>query len=168
MASRSLRELKDTTASKASRVLVRCEEENINLLIYCTYRDVEEQARVYRNGRGLLAIERKARELTDKYGREDLADVLLGVGPQYGKRIVTYAAPGQSLHNYRVAFDAVPVVDGKLQWDENAVEWEIYGNICAEVGLEWAGTWSLSRREYPHAQELGIVWRDLIQEYDYD
>ena len=168
MASRKLRDLSISVASKAIQVLSGCADRQVELLIYCTYRTVEEQSRLYRNGRGILAIESKAKQLSDKYNRPDLGELLIRVGPQFGERIVTYAGPGQSMHNYRAAFDAVPVVDGKLQWSPDAVEWQIYGNVCAEVGLEWAGTWSIKKREYPHAQVLGVSWRDLIEDYDHD
>ena len=167
MASRSLLDLTPEVARKAARVVELCADRGVVLLIYCTFRSVTEQSRLYRNGRGILAIERKAEELSDLYARPDLADVLMGVGPQFGERIVTWAGPGQSLHNYRSAFDSVPVVDGKLQWVSDSVEWEIYGSACAEVELEWAGTWSVTKREYPHAQDLGVSWRDLIEDYDH-
>jgi len=167
VASRRLRDLSISVASKAMQVLNGCKDQDVEILIYCTFRPIEEQAKLYRNGRGILAIEKKAKELTEKYGRVDLGDLLLNVGPQYGKRIITHAAPGQSMHNYRFAFDAVPVVNGKLQWSEDSVEWYVYGNVCANVGLEWAGTWSIKKREYPHAQDLGVSWRDLIEDYDY-
>lgn len=167
MASRKLSDLTLAVESKAHKLLALCKKRNVDILVYCTYRTVTEQAILYRKGRGILNIERKADQLSTLYKRPDLADILINVGPQYDKRIVTWAAPGQSMHNYRLALDSVPIVQGKLQWDESALEWEVYGNACGEINLEWAGTWSIKRREYPHAQDLGISWRDLIEDYDY-
>jgi len=167
MASRNLHDLVPSVATKAKQIVWLCAEYKVDLLIYCTYRTVEEQARLYRNGRSLPAIRKKAMELERTYGRKDLAEILMDVGPQYGDRIVTWAGPGQSMHNYRLAFDAVPIVDGKLQWAIDATEWRVYGRACKEVGLEWAGTWVLNKREFPHAQDVGVSWKDLIEDFDH-
>ncbi len=61
------------------------------------------------------------------------------------------AGPGESWHNYRHAFDAVPVVDGKAMWNSSHLHWQLYGAIARDFGLEWAGDWTRFR-EYPHSQ----------------
>jgi len=166
MASRKLDDLKDQVKEKAFLLLDRCEEEGLNILIYCTLRSLEEQARLYRRGRSLSQIEAKAEELRSRWDRPDLADLLISVGPQYGNK-VTYAGPGQSMHNYGLAFDSVPLRDGKPVWQatrpENRALWELYGRLGVEVGLEWAGNWT-HFREFPHMQEPGARWQDLIIE----
>jgi len=136
-------------------------DENIELLIYCTYRSFEEQAKLYRQGRPFHVIQGMAIRLKKKYNREDLHDILLGVGPQYGKK-VTYAAPGQSLHNYRMAFDAVPLKAGrKPLWSKKEETWQVYGRIATQSGLEWAGNWKRFK-EFPHVQLPNLDWRQLI------
>lgn len=90
----------------------------------------------------------------------------MDVGPQAGRAIVTYAGPGQSMHNYRLAFDAVPMRDGKPVWGtrqpDDLALWKRYGTIGEAVGLEWAGSWT-RLREFPHMQEPGARWKELIR-----
>ncbi len=165
MASRDLNDLQPDVADKARRLLQRCADEGLDLLVYCTLRPVAEQARLYRQGRPLRQIERKAEELRRRWRRPDLADLLMDVGPQYGAR-VTYAGPGQSMHNYGLALDAVPLRGGKAVWSarlpEDKALWERYGALAEEVGLEWAGRWTRFR-EFPHVQRPGAAWRELIR-----
>lgn len=166
MSSRNLADLKPHIQKMAERLLKDCEKSELDLLIYCTHRSNEEQARLFRKGRSLSQIETKANELITKWNRSDLGELLLGVGPQYGTK-VTNAAPGQSMHNYGLAFDAVPLRDGKPVWsarkaDDKAL-WMLYGKLGVEVGLEWAGNWTRFR-EYPHMQEEGARWKDLIRD----
>ena len=164
MASRALIDLQDHINEMARSLLDRCADEGLEILIYCTLRPLEEQAKLFRQGRSLRQIRAKAEELRNRWARPDLADLLLDVGPQSGRR-VTYAGPGQSMHNYGLAFDAVPLSGGKPLWQttkpEDKAMWELYGSLGVEQGLEWAGNWSRFR-EFPHMQEEGARWRDLI------
>ena len=55
-----------------------------------------------------------------------------------------------SFHNYKVAFDFVPIVHGKPAWND------IYlfitcGKVAEACGLEWAGRWK-TFKEYGHCQ----------------
>lgn len=104
-------------------------------------------------------------ELRQRWARSDLADLLIAVGPQTGRR-VTNAGSGQPMHNYGLAFDAVPLRGGKPVWQtlkkEDRVLWETYGRLGNELGLEWAGNWTRFR-EFPHMQEPGSQWRELIR-----
>ncbi len=151
MASRNLEDLEPEVADAAHRVLEVCTEVGIDLLIYCTLRSPAEQARLYRQSRSIETIMKKVRSLRAR-GFDYLAEILLEVGPQSGPH-VTNAGPGESFHNYGLAFDAVPMIGGKPAWNYlNAREqWDAYGECVRQVGLEWAGDW-VSFREYPHAQ----------------
>ena len=166
MASRNLDDLQPNIKEKALLLIGRCSREDLDILIYCTFRPLDEQARLFRQGRTLTQIEAKAEELKNKWGRSDLANLLISVGPQNGRR-VTFAGPGQSMHNYGLAFDGVPLRGGKPVWQTNKPEdmalWEQYGHLGVEIGLEWAGSWS-NFREYPHMQEEGSKWRELIRD----
>jgi len=168
MASRSLDDLEDRIRSSAIILESEAEFIGLDLLIYCTERDVYEQARLYRNGRSLTDIQNKADELADDYQRPDLAEILMEVGPQKGKRVLTSAGPGQSLHNYKLAFDAVPLRDGKAIWtandDADLALWTDYGNMGVDLGLKWAGNWT-TFKELPHMQADGAHWRDFIYGY---
>ena len=108
--------------------LVRVEADGIDLLVTCTYRSDEEQAKLYAIGR-------------TKPGRR-----------------VTNAAPGRSMHNFRfngkpasLAVDVVPLANGKPVWNAADVVWKRVGELGEAAGLEWAGRWKRFR-EYPHFQ----------------
>jgi peptidoglycan L-alanyl-D-glutamate endopeptidase CwlK len=122
------------------------------LLIYCTVRTFEEQARLYRQSRTLAEIQRK-RDQFKADGFPMLADILMSVGPQQGKlgAHVTCAACGESWHNYARALDAVPLVNGKPAWKTSSPLWQLYGEAAEKIGLEWAGRWKRFK-EYPHVQ----------------
>ena len=166
MASRDLNDLKPATKERALNFLALAEEAGLDVLIYCTYRSLEEQARLFRKGRSLSDIQKKADELNVKWDRPDIAALLMEVGPQYGKE-VTKAAPGQSIHNYRQALDGCPVLGGKPVWSDEEPKdlalWNEYGRLGVAAGFEWAGNWKYFK-EKPHIQEPGINWRDLIYE----
>lgn len=164
MANRDIKYLKPSIREKTELLKAACISEDFEILIYCTYRSFGEQARLYRRGRTLKQIQNKADELEEKWQRPDLAEILMNVGPQYG-RVVTYAGPGQSLHNYGYAFDAVPMLNGKPVWGKkNVIDrelWHQYGKLGVSCGLEWAGNWK-NFKEFPHMQEPNIDWRNLI------
>lgn len=152
MASRSLDDLIPEVHQNALDVQQACQEAaGFDLLIYCTLRPLEEQAKLYRQSRSRAEIDLK---LTKFRARSlgFLADIIENVGPCYGKH-VTNAAPGESWHNYGEAWDAVPLIGGKPVWNyvEAKVYWDAYGEAVRQVGMNWAGDWR-SFREYPHAQ----------------
>jgi peptidoglycan L-alanyl-D-glutamate endopeptidase CwlK len=69
-----------------------------------------------------------------------------------GKK-VTNAKGGQSFHNWKVAFDFCPIVNGKPNWNDVALYTKC-GEIAESVGLEWAGRWK-SFKELAHCQYTG-------------
>jgi peptidoglycan L-alanyl-D-glutamate endopeptidase CwlK len=107
----------------AREFIAKCAADGIDVIITSTYRDAESQAALYAQGR---------------------------TAP--GKR-VTNAKAGQSYHNYRCAFDFVPIVNGKAAWNDSAL-FERCGKIAESVGLEWAGRWTRFR-EAAHCQYTG-------------
>lgn len=137
---------------RAQRVVETCRRDGVELLIYCGMRSPADQARLWRQSRTKEEILAKAQKYRDR-GYPGLARVLLDVGPQPVEvgRHVTMAAPGESWHQYGEAFDAVPMLAGRPQWDTKAEAWRIYGAAVQAAGLVWAGMWD-EFREYPHAQ----------------
>lgn len=121
--SRNLDDLHPKVEQLASDFVVACGRAGIDVLITSTYRDHESQAAIYAQGRS-------------------------APGP-----IVTNAKPGQSWHNWRVAFDFVPIVNGKAQWND-AKTFQHCGEIAERLGLEWAGRWK-KFRELAHCQYTG-------------
>lgn len=125
--SRKIEDLHPIVQAKCRAHITACEAEGIYLLITSTYRNHEEQAALYAQGRTMP-------------------------GPK-----VTNAKPGQSMHNYRLAYDMVPLVNGKPVWSttgENGKLWVRVGELGEAQGLEWAGRWT-KFREYPHLQYTG-------------
>ena len=124
MASRSLDDLLPPVKARALAFQKACNAAGIDVLIYCTHRGNEEQDELYAQGR-------------TKPGR-----------------IVTNARGGDSLHNWRAAFDFVPMLGGKPAWSDDAL-YRRCGAIAESVGLEWAGRWKGSLKEMAHCQYTG-------------
>lgn len=125
--SRRVCDLHPAVQRRCNAFLEACAAEGIELLITSTYRDFESQDALYAQGRTVP-----------------------------GQK-VTNARAGQSFHNYRVAFDVVPVVNGKPVWSTSGASgqlWQQVGAIGKSCGLEWAGDWK-TFREYPHFQYTG-------------
>lgn len=126
--SRRLEHLHPAMWPLVERLLASARLEGIDLLVTCTWRSAEEQARLYAQGRTAPG------------------------------RIVTNAKPGQSMHNFMLrgqpaslAVDVVPLRFGKPIWDSKDALWQEVGDLGQAAGLEWAGRWKRFR-EYPHFQ----------------
>jgi peptidoglycan LD-endopeptidase CwlK len=121
--SRYINDLEPHVAVLCHHFVEECKNQGIEVIITSTYRSHEEQAALYAIGR-----------------------------TKPGNR-VTNAKPGQSFHNWRVAFDFCPIVHGKAVWN-NAELFERCGVIGEKVGLQWSGRF-LTFREAAHFQYLG-------------
>lgn len=125
--SRDLADLHPIVRVRAEAMLAECDRHGIDLLVTSTYRDSAAQQALFDQGR-----------------------------TKPGKK-VTNAKPGQSWHNWRLAFDVVPLRNGKPVWGtagEDGRLWERVGVIGERCGLEWAGRWTRFR-EFPHFQYTG-------------
>ena len=91
----------------------------IDVLIYCTYRDIEQQNYLYAQGR-------------TRPGRK-----------------VTNAKGGQSEHQYRIAWDCVPLQGGKAMWGDKKA-YKLMGAVAATLGILWAGAWTGKFKETAH------------------
>jgi peptidoglycan L-alanyl-D-glutamate endopeptidase CwlK len=127
--SRDLADLTPTARARCEKFVRQCKAEGIDILITSTLRDHECQAMLYAQGR---------------------------TAP--GKK-VTNAKPGESFHNYGVAFDFVPLVHGKPDWNDEAL-FKRCGAIAEACMLEWAGRWR-TMREMAHCQLPGLSISDL-------
>lgn len=58
-----------------------------------------------------------------------------GMGKKY-----TRSGGGKSKHQYGLAVDVVPIVNGEAQWDNLAL-WRKIGVIGEKLGLRWGGRW---------------------------
>lgn len=170
MASRDMQDLRSDIRHRAEEFIGLAEDEGIDILIYCTMRSADEQARLYRQHRTYRDILRKADQLRTE-GFAMAAATLLAVGPQHGDKIKTGAAPWQSPHQYGLAFDFVPTANGKLLWDgddprtpEDDKLWARCGELLEQAGLEWGAHFSIVDR--PHAQSPGFDWRECAAEWE--
>lgn len=122
--SRKIEDLTPQTQALARAFQRACQEVGLSVQIYSTLRDNAYQASLYAQGRTAPG------------------------------NIVTKAKPGDSWHNYGVAFDAVPLRDGTPVWGNktpaDASLWQTMGQCGERVGLEWGGRWKFV--DMPHFQ----------------
>lgn len=131
--SRLLSELHPYVASLATAHIAACAEVGIDLLIYNTFRDNEAQDELYSHGR-------------------------TKPGP-----IVTNARGGKSFHNYRIAYDCVPCINGKPQWNSKELYLKV-GTIGESLGLRWSGRWPGKLKETAHFQySFGFTLAELSE-----
>lgn len=133
MASRALTDLRPEVRPLVDAFLDACAAAEIDVLVTCTLRSNAEQAALYARGRTAAPL-----------------------GHQY---VVTDAPPGRSAHNYGLAIDVVPIVDGKPDWNGADPIWHRLGELGQEAGLEWAGEPGFPFPEMPHFQHP--TWRVL-------
>lgn len=146
--SRSLSDLTPETHEKCEQVIAGCKARGVDLLVYCTFRSLTDQAELFRHGRTSWEI-RDA--LQNRRPDERLVKDLINAESIPGAR-VTNALPGYSFHQYGEAFDAAPMKNGKILWMQSSLEWQIYGDEVRKAGLFWAGDWKGIFVEFPHSQ----------------
>jgi len=130
IASRKISDLHPKVATLCNLFVEHCDEAGIDVLITSTYRDNESQNALYAQGR-----------TTEGHK-------------------VTNAKGGESFHNYRLAFDFVPMLNGKCAWSDTAL-FKRCGKIAEECGLEWGGNWG-KFKDMPHCQYTnGLTISDL-------
>lgn len=120
IASRKIEDLVPEAQTKCRTFIEACRRDGIDVIITSTYRDNASQDALYAQGR-------------TKAGS-----------------IVTNAKAGESFHNYRVAFDFAPVVNGKIPWSDSDL-FTRCGGIAESCGLDWAGRWH-HMKEMAHCQ----------------
>lgn len=139
MASRKIEDLAVEFQKPCLDLIHECKLIQIDLLVYCTYRSVAEQAKEYAKGRTMPG------------------------------HIVTHARAGESPHNCTIngkpaarAFDAVPIVNGRAVWSltaEDLQRWAIIGNLARQLGIFWGGNWAGPKQDRPHFQQIN--WKEL-------
>lgn len=113
-----------------NKFIAKCTRQGITVIITSTFRDFEAQTVLYAQGRTAPG------------------------------KIVTKAKAGESIHNYRLAFDFVPTVNGKAIWNDTVL-FEACGKIAEACGLEWGGSWK-KFKDLPHCQYTqGLTLADL-------
>jgi peptidoglycan LD-endopeptidase CwlK len=126
--SRLLTDLRPEFQSLAQAWLDDCKAAGLNILITCTLRPNEEQDALYAQGRTTPG------------------------------HIVTNAKAGQSAHNYGLALDFVPIVNGKAEWTGKDPAWEQAISIAESHGMQ-----SLAKSPFPELAHLQLPnWREYI------
>lgn len=90
-------------------------------------------------------------------------DALYKQGRTKPGQVVTNAKGGQSNHNYGLAVDLCPFVNGKPQWIDNAGFIRI-GIEAAKLGLDWGGSWK-KFIDKPHVQMPGLTIAQCLAFY---
>lgn len=121
--SRSLDDLDPAACIVAKRHIALCHEHGIEIIVTSTWRDIESQDALYAIGRT--------------------------VNPE--RRTVTNARGGKSWHNYKCAYDVVPLVAGKPVWDATDPLWKEVVRLGKEAGAEAGAEWP-SFPDLPHFQ----------------
>lgn len=95
----------------------------------------------------------------------DDQDALYAQGRTQPGNIVTDAMGGDSYHNWGLAFDAVPVRNGQVAWDDTAT-FNRLGELGQQAGLEWGGNWTtyaVALVDLPHYQNtFGLSTEQLL------
>lgn len=107
--SRNLDDLKPDVRPLVDAFLSDCAEAGIDILVTCALRTDAEQTALYAQGR---------------------------TAPGH---IVTKAKAGESAHNYGLAIDVVPMVNGKPDWNGSDPVWSVIGKKGMAAGLTWLG-----------------------------
>lgn len=114
--------LKPKVRQLAEQLVMRCKEQGITVIVTQALRTFAEQ------------------------------DALFAQGRTKPGSIVTRAKGGFSLHNYGVAFDIVPIINGKADY-KNLELFDRIGTLGEQIGLEWGGRWK-TFPDRPHFQFL--------------
>lgn len=121
--SRSLDDLDPIPREVCKAHIEECRLVGVEIIITSTYRDFDSQAALYAIGRD--------GDLTRKK--------------------VTNAKPGKSWHNYKCAWDVVPIVQGKPVWNAKDSAWQDVIIAGEKVGAEAGARWK-TFPDLPHFQ----------------
>lgn len=122
--SRSLADLDPAVRIVCNEHLSLCHAAGIELIVTSTYRDYAAQEYLYSIGR---TIEKERRKVTN-------------------------AKAGKSWHNYRVAYDVVPIVSGKPVWNARDPIWQEVVKLGKQAGAEAGADWK-TFPDLPHFQK---------------
>ncbi|AFG35596.1 M15 family metallopeptidase [Fervidobacterium pennivorans subsp. shakshaketiis] len=127
------------------KFVMECSKEGISVWIYNTYRSRAVQNALYAQGREPLEVVNLLRQKAK----------LEPIDERKNRYVVTKLRV--SAHNYGLAADFVPVVDGKPQWYNDEL-WLRCGYIALNLGMEWGGMWK-GLVDKPHIQMKN--WRKV-------
>lgn len=127
--SRAIEDLVPEMQEKVKAFIALCKLNEIDIIITSTLRDYESQQALYNQGRTTPG------------------------------KVVTNAKPGFSFHNFGVAADFCPIVNGKAMWSDTKLFTKC-GVLAEQCGLDWSGRWK-SFPELAHVQLPGLSLEEL-------
>lgn len=133
--SNNLNSLHPYVANLARQFINICSKNNITITIVSAFRSWDEQDTLYAQGRTKAGY------------------------------IVTDAEGGGSYHNWGLAFDCAPIVNGAIAWDDTNKFMQM-GELGQQIGLEWGGNWTSFAVQFvdlPHYQyNFGLSIEQLL------
>lgn len=130
---------------KAVSLLINCKARGVEMKPYIGLRHPLEQARLWRQSRSDMEIQKKILQL-EQLECDFLLECLLGAGGAIGAHATNNCA-GESWHNFGLALDCYAVVNGKISW--NTEDYAIYAEEAKKLGLE-AGYYWKTFKDAPH------------------
>ncbi|MDW8258599.1 MAG: M15 family metallopeptidase [Gammaproteobacteria bacterium] len=144
MASRSLDDLRAELRPAVDAWLQDCAKAGLDILVYCTLRSFEEQAREYAKGRTTPGLPCTHAGKTRVIGTCEQHPLGL---------IVTKAKPGQSAHQYGLALDFVPLQNGRAQW-QNAAAYGLAIQLAEARGLQSLRPFESAHLQHPNWKSI--------------
>lgn len=129
--SRKIEDLTPRMQVLCKSFIASCKAAGISVIITSTLRDNEKQAELYAKGRTTP-------------------------GPK-----VTNANAGQSVHNFAEAFDFVPLVNGKADYND-LEKFKKCGAIGKSLGLRWGGDFT-SIKDMPHFEIANFTFPKVVK-----
>ncbi|MEH7010367.1 M15 family metallopeptidase [Neobacillus niacini] len=132
-------DLHPVVKERSDQLVLQAAKKGIVVLITDGFRSIEEQNRIYEQGRTVEG------------------------------NIVTNAKGGESYHNYGLAIDfALETPSGNVIWDRQydgnqngMADWSEVVQMAKSLGFEWGGDWK-DFKDYPHFQlDFGLTIADL-------
>lgn len=81
-------------------------------------------------------------------------------------KIVTWAKPGSSFHNYGLAIDVCPWKEDGSDLDWN-YDFKLWAEIAADYNLTWGGNFPKGKIDPDHYQYTqGYHWSDLLKKHN--
>jgi peptidoglycan L-alanyl-D-glutamate endopeptidase CwlK len=125
-------------------------EERTNEVIQTLDARVQPLARAFVNLADMSGVQLAVYEGFRTFERQD----------RFYRQGVSRARAGQSYHNYGLAMDAVPIVEGRADWDSK--KWDEVGRLGKALGFEWGGEFK-GLVDKPHFQlRFGQTWQQLF------
>lgn len=101
-----------------------------------------------------LAVEEIEVRVTAGMRSWDEQQKLYDQGRKTAGRIVTKCPPGWSWHQYALAVDVAPFIDGQPEWDETHPAWKRIHEVARSLGLTLGADFP-HFPDYPHLQLTG-------------